>query len=174
MQSLSIKKRKSTGEPPELVKTFSGRKSIDVAARSSRDLKPTTSSFNKYLSFKGSFRGGTGSDVIDNVKEVENEVAPLERFRLQTKAFLAYSTLGRLYDTILLVMSVISCFAFIYQTYLPINSSYSMYGTETGAALQNSRLNRLELVVASIFTVDFMLSLFIADHKVEFLRRYDT
>ena len=106
------------------------------------------------------------------VSEKNTEKSDAELLRLRTKAFFAYSIYGHVYDWTLLFLSMVSCVAFIYQTYLPIDTNYSLFGIQKGAFLINSRLNKLELVLAFTFTCDFCLSLFMADRRVEFLRRY--
>ena len=106
------------------------------------------------------------------VSEKTNEKSDAEMLRLRTKVFFAYSIYGHIYDWTLLFLSMVSCIAFIYQTYLPIDTNYSLVGNQQGTSLINSRLNKLELVLAFTFTFDFCLSLFMADRRVEFLRRW--
>ena len=85
-----------------------------------------------------------------------------EVLRIRAKIMVSYTWYGKLYDWFTTLLSVLSCFLFIYQTYS------SAYGND----LERKQLEAIEVITAAIFSFDFLLSLFIADHRWEYLRRY--
>jgi hypothetical protein len=106
------------------------------------------------------------ADSIENtVDETENDRSKnfVERFRLSTKEFMNNTIVGRLYSICLLVLSVVSTFEFIYSTYL--------HESTPGASMKIYILQQSELIMAVIFSFDWLLSLFLADHKLTFLSR---
>jgi hypothetical protein len=82
----------------------------------------------------------------------------VEQLRLYVKEIVTNSFLGEFYNNVLLVLSIFSCFHYIEQTYLNVNDSF------LGSPV-------VELALASIFTWDWFLNCFIADHKVIFFTR---
>ena len=113
----------------------------------------------------------TMAGISGIIQEKPEDKSDIEILRLRTKAFFAYSWLGRKYDWCLLLLSIISCLSFIYQTYLPDDNTFTLSDQYSGAKVINVRLNQAELTFAAIFSIDFGISLFIADHRWEFLRR---
>lgn len=92
----------------------------------------------------------------------------VEELRLLLKAYMAYSTAGMIYCWSLYFLSIISSLLYIYQTYLPFQHGKSFETTN----MNEYALNLLELIFAAIFSFDFLLSLFLADNRLAFLRRY--
>ena len=86
----------------------------------------------------------------------------LELVRVRVKKQLATTFLGKFYDYCLLTLSLLSPIASIYQTYL-------IYFTLESQITQQSLLDSIELILASIFTFDWFLNYFIADNKVVFM-----
>jgi hypothetical protein len=95
----------------------------------------------------------TFASVEQNEKQ---EKSFAEILRLRIKIFVAYSVYGQIYEWFTTLLSMISCLLYIYQTY------YSA----------SKLLDLVELGTTIIFTFDFLLSVFIADHRWEHLRRY--
>jgi hypothetical protein len=87
-----------------------------------------------------------------------------ERFRLQIKQYMATSFVGQSYTLVLLIFSMLSPLQFIYQSYLlPTSVNYS------------SRIqvfNLIEMILAAIFTGDWLLAFFLADHKLSFMSSF--
>lgn len=93
----------------------------------------------------------------------EKHKSKLETCRLATKEFLNNTLFGHMYTQFLLMISVLSCFQFIWQTYLPAKSS------SAGSLLDV--FAQLELAIAVLFVVDWMLLFFISDHKFTYITR---
>jgi hypothetical protein len=110
---------------------------------------------------------------IDN-KYVENihttnidhgsETDFMEVLRQKIKKYMINSTFGQTYDNFLLFLSVVSCFEYIYQTYLHTSIE------EDRGTLRF--LNSIELVFASVFGFDWCLNCFVAEHRVLFFTRF--
>ncbi len=98
-----------------------------------------------------------------NKLDAASNISQIEMTRLKVKKFLAASLLGRAYMNMMLVLSVLSCFQYIYQTYLD--------PSKPAEANTLRHLASLELGLASLFGFDWCLALFVADHKSEFLKR---
>lgn len=70
----------------------------------------------------------------ENDRKIDWEM--VEKFRLKVKKFMSQSSFGLFYENILLVLSILSCFEYIYSTYLkgylnndsPINKTLSIIG----------------------------------------------
>ncbi len=86
----------------------------------------------------------------------------LETLRLATKNFFTNTVMGQFYNQLILLISVLSCFQFIWQTYL---------GTNDGSELIVF-FAHLELAVALVFVLDWLVLLFVADHRITFITRY--
>ena len=87
----------------------------------------------------------------------------VDQLRQRLKKFMAQSLLGNYYDNALLILSVGSCFEYIYQTYL-----------DPSAAADEEllyKLNIVELVFASLFGFDWLLNCFLAEHRILFFTR---
>lgn len=92
------------------------------------------------------------------------EMEYIEMVRQKLKKFMAQSRAGRQYENLMLLISVVSCFEYIYQTYLHMS-------VENDRRLL-WRLNILELVFASLFAGDWCLNCFLAEHRILFFTRY--
>lgn len=91
--------------------------------------------------------------------EVDEEY--FDEMRVMAKKFMKRSWIGLLYENTLLLMSVASCVHHIYSSYLD---------TLTDAKLIRTS-DIVELVFASAFAFDWVLSFCLADHKVMFCYR---
>ena len=80
----------------------------------------------------------------------------IEALRLKLKKFLNTHVVGVVYSEILLVLSIFSTIQFVYSTYS--NTKGFFFTT-------------VEESLAVVFGFDWVLSFFLADHKVEFISR---
>lgn len=88
----------------------------------------------------------------------------MEDIRLKVKRYHSNSVHGLLYSDIMLFISIISSFEFMYQTYLDPSDPANQHTLNS--------LNILEKVFACLFIMDWMLNFFIADHKVIFMTSF--
>jgi hypothetical protein len=95
-------------------------------------------------------------------------VESVELTRLATKRFLLTNWLGILYTWGMLALSALSTVQFIYQTYLDPNLDPSP-SDRTDRLL--AKMRTFEKVVASVFSFDWCLSLFLADNKTKHVLR---
>jgi hypothetical protein len=125
-------------------------------------------STQRVTSFSMSKTSGLGSKSFDasalasliEDKSSEIEKTPyLEVIRLKTKKYLAASFLGKVYTNSLLVLSILSCLQYIFQTYISGSNP-------DGRELLNI-FSKLELCLAGLFAFDWFLNLFVADHRWE-------
>lgn len=178
--------RSSTGRPTR------GTKSIIYGIQAAREKarnsdsesshtfgSPTSNKSGKLLT--SSIFGGLPPETsakIENSKYLGSVAAGLaamevqqksyaELLRIRCKAFFAYSLFGMVYDWVLLILSIISALLFISSTYLPVDGAGMERHEDT-----EYYLNIVELALSGIFSVDFALSLFVADHRFEFLGRW--
>ena len=86
-------------------------------------------------------------------EEDKLELYSIEDIRLRTKKFMAHSLFGNYYENVLLILSVASCFEYIYQTYLIESSAHD-------TVLMNA-LTLVEKLLAVVFMFDWMLSFFL-------------
>lgn len=111
-----------------------------------------------------------GTEDEEEVGEYGKKIAPnddvpeakdyLEETRVGVKKFMAFSFVGRTYENIFILLSIFSCGEFIYQTYTAYISADTIY-----------YFNYVELSLAVLFTWDWILCFFIADHKISHLTR---
>lgn len=87
----------------------------------------------------------------------------MEKIRLRAKKFMTTGVFAYVYRHFMLLLSVISCIEFIYQTYLHVERSFHR--------LELHYLNYIEMSVSGLFAIDWTVMFFIADHKVEFFTR---
>ena len=99
-----------------------------------------------------------------DIPEDEEKQSQLDVFRLKLKKIMTSSTFGKSYTDALLVLSVLSCLQFIYQTYLDVD--------DPEIADTVNILETAEKFMAGLFSFDWALSFFMADHKSEFVNRY--
>eukprot|EP01038_Epipyxis_sp_PR26KG_P016935 gene16935-23249_t len=98
------------------------------------------------------------SDKLPMVEEEDpNKKSEIEKFRLKLKSFLLSSFIGKVYELVLLIISLISTLQYIVQTYLG-DSPLQVYIYQ--------RFTKAELAVASLFLFDWWLNLFLADNKM--------
>ncbi len=95
----------------------------------------------------------------------EKHKGRLETLRLATNNFLENTLLGQTYSQLLLIISVLSSFEFIYQTYL--------HGQSAKAVSWVADFSKLELGIAGLFLFDWLLQLFASANKGTYLIRYD-
>jgi hypothetical protein len=119
------------------------------------------------MSFKTSksFDASSFQNLIDKNASNDPEKTPLmEIIRLRVKKYIATTFIGRTYVNVLLVLSVVSCVQYIYQTYLDPENPHD----------QNilGVFNVFELALAALFAFDWCLNIFIADHRWEHFFRY--
>lgn len=93
-----------------------------------------------------------GEEEIDKASEID-------KMRIQLKKFMQTSSIGRGYSDSLLVLSVLSSFQFIYQTYSNADNEIT------------AGFDLVEKALAGLFSFDWGLSFFLADHKAEFAKR---
>ena len=89
-----------------------------------------------------------------------------ELVRLRVKFLMASTWGGQLYRNALLVLSIVSCLFFIIQTYYEYEDHLSYRGRTV-----TYLLNYAELLLAGIFSFDWLLELFVAEHKTEYIFR---
>jgi len=101
-------------------------------------------------------------DEMFKEDEEEAEKDIIEAYRVAVKKFLATTTTGRLYDTALLLLSVTSSLEFIYQTYLdPVENAYLI-----------DVMNIAEQVLAVVFSLDWLLNFFLAEHRILYISSF--
>mmetsp|Transcript_23872 Transcript_23872/g.35024 ORF Transcript_23872/g.35024 Transcript_23872/m.35024 type:complete len:1148 (-) Transcript_23872:179-3622(-) len=122
---------------------------------------PAPSPLQRRMSFaKGSksFDSSSFAHLIEKTASNDPEKTPMmEVIRLKVKKWLAASFFGRIYVYILLILSVLSCAQYIYQTYLNENDPQDKELLNIFALL--------ELFLAALFAFDWCLHLFLADHR---------
>lgn len=96
--------------------------------------------------------------------EGEDHQSQIDAFRLRLKKFMTTSLFGKTYTDALLVLSILSSVQFVYTTYL------NPQGGNHGKQMQI--LDVVEKFIAALFSVDWLLSFFLADHKSEFVKSF--
>ena len=105
---------------------------------------------------------------ISEMKNLQEEfekkklLARVEDMRVSTKKFLSSSNFGLVYENVLLIISILSCLQYIYQTYLTSQRDF----------VQLTNFAILERALACLFIFDWCLSFFIADHKLKHISRF--
>jgi len=103
------------------------------------------------------------SAALANVKPVTSEESKtnlFEEFKTDLKKTLAHSPVGKFYENLILLASVLSTLEYIYETYLTYDPDNQM---------QYAR--RIELAFVSLFGLDWCLNLIIADQLFDYLFR---
>jgi hypothetical protein len=107
-----------------------------------------------------SFDASALAALIEDKSFSDTEKTPyLETIRVKTKKYLAASFLGKVYTNTLLVLSILSCLQYIFQTYIS--------GSEPDGRELLNIFSKLELCLAALFAFDWFLNLFVADHRWE-------
>ncbi len=103
------------------------------------------------------------SAALEEASAKQEEAMTLEEWRLYIKKFFNHSKLGKYYENVLILLSLISCFEYIYKTYLHRSDPYD--------ESQIIFLEILELVFAGIFGFDWCLNMFLAEHRILYFMR---
>jgi len=104
---------------------------------------------------------GSGGAFMEAAPDAKQEVVDkdhIEIFRIKVKKFMSATVFGRAYADALMVLSVLSCFQFIYLTY-DGHEDLAMFDI-------------IEMALAALFSFDWLLSFFMADHRVEFVNSF--
>mmetsp|Transcript_8231 Transcript_8231/g.15524 ORF Transcript_8231/g.15524 Transcript_8231/m.15524 type:complete len:1217 (+) Transcript_8231:175-3825(+) len=101
------------------------------------------------------------STLIDKTSKTNDaeHIPWIEVVRIKLKKFVVASFFGQLYVNTLLILSVLSCFQYIYQTYLDENDPKDLKILDIFGVV--------ELFLAGLFAFDWCLWLFLADHRIE-------
>jgi hypothetical protein len=103
------------------------------------------------------------SAALEQAGNKQEDSYNTEQWRLQAKKFFNQSNFGRYYENVLIAASLISCFEYIYETYLHKSVQ------EDADSLRV--LKKVELAFACVFGLDWCLSFLLAEHRVLFLMR---
>ena len=103
------------------------------------------------------------SAALEQASAKQEEAMSLEEWRLYIKKFFNHSKFGKYYENALILLSLISCFEYIYKTYLDRSDPHE------GAQIDS--LEVLELIFAGIFGFDWCLNMFLAEHRVLYFMR---
>lgn len=103
------------------------------------------------------------SQALEQAGAKQEEGMTLEERRLHLKKFMNHSKFGKYYENIIILLSIVSCFEYIYETYLTKSNP--------GDAAQLVILKIAELVFATIFGLDWALNVFLAEHRILYLTR---
>jgi potassium large conductance calcium-activated channel subfamily M alpha protein 1 len=111
---------------------------------------------------------GKNDKMIDRKDEIFDSHIKLEmrleQARIKMVRYITTSTSGQLYTKLLLTLSLLSPLQFIYQTYLTPDQPDYLFLTEI--------FNIIEMILASIFSMDWVLNFFLADHKLAFISSF--
>jgi hypothetical protein len=105
--------------------------------------------------------------ITDTIDETEPEEKPknfFETLRLKCKDFIYHTWFGQLYEQLMLFISVLSSFEYIYKTY--INTALN----DTDGS-QMEFLDKFDMFIAFVCAFDWLLNFFIADHRAVFVTR---
>jgi hypothetical protein len=106
------------------------------------------------------FKGG---DILEELDQPgDPKVDAIEIFRIKVRKFLTQSFVGEIYNVILLFFSVFSMFEHIWQSYLTYEDNNELL----------NQLNYVEYALASLFGLDWLLNLFVADHRLVFCKSF--
>lgn len=105
------------------------------------------------------------ADRLDPMELDDRNKNQLELLRLRMKDFFHHHFVGGVYQMILLFLSVISVFQYIYGTYVDNYNSPRMNRVE-------SIMSKMELVFAGVFGFDWCLNLFLADNRISHLTSF--
>lgn len=120
---------------------------------------------NSSKSFKNEmFESDFGQEPAYQEDDFEEEADKdmIEIYRVNLKKFLATHALGRFYENLLLFLSSLSCLEFIFQTYLDKVEDAELIEV----------LDRVEQGLAVLFSVDWMLHYFLAEHKMLYISSF--
>ena len=100
-------------------------------------------------------------DAVKSGQEADEDT--LEDIRIGLKKYLSSSFAGKCYDNYILFVSVLSMFEFIYATYLDEDIESDR--------LEKYYLDLISIGFATLFSFDWLLNFFLADHKIKFMTR---
>lgn len=100
----------------------------------------------------------TSTEVANQVESVDY----VELCRQRLKKIMAQTRFGCYYENVLLFLSIASCLEYIYQTYLSFDDDRP----------ELNDLAELEIFFAFVFTFDWCLNCFLAEHRLIFFTRY--
>ena len=102
----------------------------------------------------GSPAGGCGSSRAIRHRGVQDEyVGPSWRERFSN--YMLFSTLGKAYNLMQFLLGLLSITLYVYSTYIPVPNP--------------SWMNVVEICLASLFTIDFVLQMFMTKYKIRYL-----
>lgn len=107
----------------------------------------------------------TGTIKLREIKSIQEELenkhvaSRIEEFRLNLKWFLNHTHIGVAYQNVMLVISVLSGFQFMAQTYILAGSPEARV------------FDFIERVLSSLFMFDWVLSFFVAELKLKHILR---
>lgn len=105
--------------------------------------------------------------ITETIDETESEEKPknfMETLRLKCKDFIYHTWIGLFYEQLMLFISILSSFQYIYKTY--INTALNDYNGS-----QMKFLGEFEIFIAIACAVDWSINFFIADHRLLFVTR---
>jgi hypothetical protein len=104
------------------------------------------------------------SAALEQATKQEEEAYNFEQWRLQMKKVFVHSRFGRYYENIVTLVSLVSCFEYIYETYL--------HESVPEDRDQLRVLKDIELAFACLFGLDWILSFLMAEHRTLYFMRY--
>lgn len=107
------------------------------------------------------------SKITETIDETESEEKPknvLETMRIKFKDFIYHTWFGRSYEQLMLFISVLSSFEYIYKTYID-----TAINDNDGS--QMKIIEEFELFLALACAFDWFINFFIADHRILFMTR---
>lgn len=104
------------------------------------------------------------NDDNDNDGMKDNERSTFETYRIKMNYALYNTTIGIFYNQLVLILSTVSCFQFIYLTYTqsdndPNSRDYTLF-------------KNLELTIATILLFDWLVHFMVADNKTTFVTSF--
>lgn len=136
-----------------------GRGSTSNAGEGKDDSAPPVRAVARRGSVRQSLMNFKYYQAIEEFKSKnEEENDSIEDIRLKAKKFMSHSVLGKIYEKIIIVVSIMSAILYIHETYA-LNSHNTHWG-------QEKTLEGFDIGFAIIFLLDWCLNMFLADSKV--------
>jgi len=105
------------------------------------------------------------TEIEENNEPEDKSKNVMEMIRLQFKDFIYHTVFGRIYAQLMLFISILSSFEYIYQTYLNV-------AIDDSSGAQADFLSKFEIFIALACGFDWFINFFIADHRGLFVTRY--
>ena len=105
------------------------------------------------------------NDDIDNDGMKDNERSAFETYRIKMNYALYNTSIGIFYNQLVLVLSTISCFQFIYLTYTKRDNDHTNNSDYT-------LFKNLELTIAIILLFDWLVHFMVADNKTTYITSF--